>query len=293
VEILPRRESNAALAAGGAVGLVVAVAASALGARAGLAAAVGALAFALAWLGWMRRWLGRWWQARRSLDPQVRATLARDVVFYQRLDPARRALFERRVQWFLAEHTLTAPRGTTVDRATQALVAASAVILLFGRDDLELPRQMDIVVYEDAFDEQYAISHRGHLLGQVHGQGPVILSARALREGFRRSADGEHVGLHEFAHLLDLQGGHFDGVPSGMPWRAAGPWLAMVHREMERIERHQSLLRGYGAENEAEFFAVAVESFFERPAQLREQHAELYAALREFLGQDPAAAAAE
>ena len=43
----------------------------------------------------------------------------------------------------------------------------------------------------------------------------------------------------------------------------------------------------YGAQNPAEFFAVATESFFEKPGQLKERHPELYAELKEFYHQDP------
>ena len=37
-----------------------------------------------------------------------------------------------------------------------------------------------------------------------------------------------------------------------------------------------------------EFFAVATEAFFERPAEMRRRHAELYAVLARFYRQDPA-----
>jgi Mlc titration factor MtfA (ptsG expression regulator) len=48
-----------------------------------------------------------------------------------------------------------------------------------------------------------------------------------------------------------------------------------------------TLLDTYGATNPAEFFAVAVEAFFEQPYALRTQHPKLYAELQEFFRQDP------
>jgi Mlc titration factor MtfA (ptsG expression regulator) len=161
-------------------------------------------------------------------------------------------------------------------------------MLLFGREDLDLPAGIDIVVYPDAFDDEYQVKRKGEILGQAHAQGPVILSERALREGFARGADGQNVGVHEFAHMLDLEGARFDGTPAAMDGVAARAWAALAHREIARIARHRSILRQYGATNEAEFFAVASEAFFERPAALQEKHPELYQALREFYGQDPA-----
>ena len=48
------------------------------------------------------------------------------------------------------------------------------------------------------------------------------------------------------------------------------------------------VLDDYGAENPAEFFAVATEAFFERPVELRAKHPALYEELRAFYQQDPA-----
>ena len=52
----------------------------------------------------------------------------------------------------------------------------------------------------------------------VHGQGPILFSARSLKQGFRGEHDGHNVGYHEFAHVLDFDQGRADGVPGFMPW---------------------------------------------------------------------------
>ena len=44
---------------------------------------------------------------------------------------------------------------------------------------------------------------------------------------------------------------------------------------------------GYGATNHAEFFVVAVETFFERPAALQAEEPEVYEQLTELLRLDP------
>jgi Mlc titration factor MtfA (ptsG expression regulator) len=49
------------------------------------------------------------------------------------------------------------------------------------------------------------------------------------------------------------------------------------------------VLRRYGATNPVEFFAVATESFFEKPRQMKEKTPELYAELCRFYGSDPVA----
>jgi Mlc titration factor MtfA (ptsG expression regulator) len=65
-------------------------------------------------------------------------------------------------------------------------------------------------------------------------------------------------------------------------------------REFELLEVRvdsgvDTLLDPYAAEDEAEFFAVASEEFFERPAALRSAHLDLYCLLQEFYGVDPSA----
>jgi len=47
------------------------------------------------------------------------------------------------------------------------------------------------------------------------------------------------------------------------------------------------VLRHYGATNPAEFFAVATETFFEKPKQLSEKHPELYEELKDYYKLDP------
>jgi hypothetical protein len=218
-----------------------------------------------------------------------REVLEEYVDFYEDLErPEDRARFERDVRYFVEEHTITGPEGAPVDDEVKVLVGASAAILSFGKPEYVWGRVRDVIIYPDAYDEDYAISSAGEILGQVGSQGPIILSARALKQGFRAEHDGHNVGLHELAHVLDFGNGDADGVPTLMPWSAVRGWLHLVHDEVKKIEARDSVLRSYGATNEAEFFAVATEAFFERPTQLRDKHPELYAMLRDTYGQDPA-----
>ncbi|MGM0508748.1 MAG: zinc-dependent peptidase, partial [Fusobacteriota bacterium] len=48
-----------------------------------------------------------------------------------------------------------------------------------------------------------------------------------------------------------------------------------------------SVMDKYGATNPAEFFAVATETFFEKPDQLYKKHKELYNELQQYYKIDP------
>ena len=53
-------------------------------------------------------------------------------------------------------------------------------------------------------------------------------------------------------------------------------------------KRHgRSVMSKYGATNPAEFFAVATETFFEKPRQMKKRHPELYEELKDYYSLDP------
>jgi Mlc titration factor MtfA (ptsG expression regulator) len=238
-------------------------------------------------------WVRRRRVLRAPFPESHRAILIAEVDPYRRLGAAERKRFEDDVAIFLAEQTITGPRGEAIDEELRVLVAASAAVVVFGRPGFRYPTTRDVIVYEGSFDETYASGAGAgaggkSYLGMVHGSGPILFSARALRDGFRNPHDANNVGLHEFAHVLDFDAGQADGVPGFMPWKSVTPWLAMMHGETKRIRQHRSILRQYAATNEAEFFAVATEMFFEQPDRMKEKHPDLYALMTQAYGQDPA-----
>jgi Mlc titration factor MtfA (ptsG expression regulator) len=72
-----------------------------------------------------------------------------------------------------------------------------------------------------------------------------------------------------------------------MDTESAAPWAEFIAGEYERHDFAVSLLPDYAARNEAEFFAVASEMFFENPWPLQQSHPGLYAVLSSFYRQDP------
>jgi Mlc titration factor MtfA (ptsG expression regulator) len=118
------------------------------------------------------------------------------------------------------------------------------------------------------------------------------LSKTALERGFRDWQNGENVGIHEFAHVLDdADGGGIDGTPGpGLPPELRGAWTDVVRRELARVKRGAGILDPYAGTNEAELLAVAMETFFEQPDKLARHHPELYTLLTQALGQKPAVA---
>jgi MtfA peptidase len=206
---------------------------------------------------------------------------------FNRLPRDLRSRFEHDMALFLDEKLITGV-GIEVTEELRLLVGASAIVLSVGWPRHEWDALTEVLLYPDDFDRDYNFGG-AERVGEAHAWGTVILSAPALEESFDDPEDGYHVGLHEFAHLLDLQLGEFDGVPVGLGPARSREWAALVPEEMDRIRHGRSVLDEYGAESPAEFFAVSVETFFELPSDLHDEHGALYGILAAYFGQDPAA----
>ncbi len=216
--------------------------------------------------------------------------LAKHVNFYQRLNAEHKLKFEHKLAVFLSEVRLEGV-GLAVEALDRVLVASSAVIPIFGFENWRYKNLSTVLIYPDTFnkDFQFEGGERSILgmVGEGYMNGQMILSRSALLLGFSNAADKENTAIHEFVHLLDKSDGATDGIPDQlMRHEYIRPWLKMIHQEMQQIERGKSDINPYALTNEAEFFAVVSEYFFEKPEQLKLKHPELYRMLSETFLQD-------
>lgn len=220
-----------------------------------------------------------------------RALLRNHVAYYQKLDPAGRIKFEGMLEAFLSSVRIEGV-GITLEAIDTLLIASSAVIPIFGFDHWTYQNLGSVLLYPDTFNKDFEFEGgERNIMGMVgtgYMNGQMILSRSALRQGFSISADKENTAIHEFVHLLDKSDGATDGIPENlMPHQYIIPWVKMIHQEISKIEQGKSDINPYAITNEAEFFAVVSEYFFEKPAQFKEKHPELYQVLSETFLQDP------
>ena len=237
----------------------------------------------------LKQSLRRWRMARRAFPADWSRWLEQHIPFYRTLSGSARSRFERDVQFFVDEHAFEGVNGVEVTDALRLSVGAGAALLLHGRPDWELEGAQSFLFYPDRFDENYYGGDHADFDGMAHEQGPILLSAKAVKESWTTPEDGSNVVLHELAHLFDFKNTGADGIPSLMDPRSEEAWSALVRREMKRIRRRESMLRPYAATAPSEFFAVAVEVFFEQPQAMHEKHPELFEALTAFFNLDPRA----
>ena len=214
------------------------------------------------------------------------------MIFFRVLSPEERQRFRREIQVCLGEKRITGIK-LALDDTTRLLTAASAIIPVFGFPEWEWAQITEVLVYPDRFNKDFRFEgdiEGQHTLGMVgtgYMNGLMILSKPDLVGGFRNFGDKRHVGIHEFAHLVDKSDGTIDGLPGvGLDRAAIGPWIDLVRRKMAEMAEGDSDINPYGLTNEAEFFAVATEYFFERPGVMERKHPELYAAMARIFDQD-------
>lgn len=224
-----------------------------------------------------------------------REVLTERVAFYLSLTEHEKARFEKQVQIFLADTRITGVH-TQVDDTIRLLVAASALIPVFGFPNWEYRNLGEVLIVPDAWTlpkdpTKEVKSLEGTLLGSVQGfqnQHYMRLSKTSLEQGFRDGMDRQNVGIHEFAHMLDGADGVIDGLPKVvLPPELLQPWTVAMQREIKAIRTGKSEVNPYAATNEAEFFAVVTEYFFERPEKMQEHHPELHELLSRTFRQNP------
>lgn len=222
------------------------------------------------------------------------------VPLYNRLPEDLRVLLHKRIAHFIATVRFEGCGDLELTEEMIVTVAAQACLLVVHREGEPYPKLKVVYLYPSTFSSvQTRVSASGfvtegevHRLGESWDRGTVVLAWDSVAQGARSIGDAGNVTLHEFAHQLDHEDGPTDGAPA-LPSIAAYRSWARVFRENYADFLHlteegeKTVLDSYGATNPAEFFAVATETFFEKPRQLHRNRPELYEALRRYYGLDP------
>jgi Mlc titration factor MtfA (ptsG expression regulator) len=225
-----------------------------------------------------------------------------NVPYYNRLPPDDQIELQGHIQVFLAEKTFEGCGGLTITDEIKLTIAAQACILLLHRQTDYYPGLSSILVYPEA----YVAPHSRHLesgvivesnevrLGESWHRGSIVLSWEDVRHKAKDIRHQQNVVLHEFAHQIDISAGRGDATPVLLDRASFIEWARTLQNGYEKLcadvgAGRPTVLSEYGATDPAEFFAVATESFFENPLQLKKHHPELYNELKKFYQQDPAA----
>lgn len=240
----------------------------------------------------------------RPFPPEWEAFVRTNVAHYCVLNDAERAELRAMIQVFLAEKDWEGCGGLDLTDEIRITIAAQACLLLLGLPHNYYRNVESILIYPSTVvipEHQPGVFERVDrpveadvpILGQAFAQGPVILVWDAVKHGARYPEQGHNVVYHEFAHKLDMLDGSADGTPPLVDRAQLAAWVEVCSREFLRLrglaeKGHKTFLDAYAAKNEAEFFAVATEEFFDRPLDLQKNSPDLYRVLGDYYRQEPA-----
>ncbi|AIY41064.1 protein of unknown function DUF980 [Collimonas arenae] len=226
--------------------------------------------------------------------------LTKNIPIYSRMPSDLQLQLQQLMKQFLHQKKFYGCGGLEITDEMRVTIAGEACLLLLNRRTRVYPELRSILVYPAAFVAPRTdvaaggvVTHsKQGLLGESWGDGRVILAWDHVQQGARNFADGHNVVLHEFAHQLDSESGTTNGAPLLRNLSSYRSWAAVFTREFaalraDALQHNETLLDQYGATNPAEFFAVATETFFEMPAQMAEQHSELFEELKKYYRIDP------
>jgi hypothetical protein len=240
---------------------------------------------------------------RAPFPPLWEDIIRRNVAHYCMLEDAERTRLRALIQVFIAEKHWEGVGGLVLTDEIRVTISAQACLLLLGLPHNYYQNVESIIVYLSTvvppqrepgfFENAFApVELERPIIGQAFRYGPVIIIWDAALRGSRHPESGHNVIYHEFAHKLDMLDGAADGTPPLRDRAEYRDWVLTCSREYLRLKHsaekgRKSFLDAYAATNEAEFFAVATEQFFNQPRLMVEHAPDLYRVLKEYYRQNP------
>ncbi len=236
----------------------------------------------------------------RPFPPLWQTIIENNLPIYLRLSPAERRRLQGHIQVFLAEKQFIGCQGLQVTLEMKLTIAAVACLLLLNERGKYFPKLSSILIYPTTYfvtqtvaTSDYVVEEKREArLGESWVKDQLVLSWQQVQQDTRSWRDGHNVVLHEFAHQLDQEDGKAEGVPI-LPRKSDYPiWAKVMTEEYQQLcndvqKGKNTVINSYGATNPAEFFAVATETFFEKPQQLLKKHPALYELLQPYYRLDP------
>lgn len=234
--------------------------------------------------------------------PRSYKEIVQKIPFYNRLSRSDQLMMHYSILRFINEKEFIGVQGLKISDEMRVIISFYACLLLLRIKTPDCYSNLTtVLVYPYEF-----VSHHSRNVGGIsttqslalEGQSSsdtVVISWHSAKNEAYHIYD-QNVVLHEFAHELDFMSGEIDGVPP-MGQSRYRRWTEVMYGEYRKLQK-RSLKRGhlgkyaligeYAATDEAEFFAVTSERFFEAPQKLKKDFPELYAELESFYQMDTA-----
>ncbi|MDR1890342.1 MAG: zinc-dependent peptidase [Zoogloeaceae bacterium] len=244
---------------------------------------------------WFVRKLARKPDAERALaliPAELWAEVEAQLPFLDYLPAADRPRLRTLAVAFLAEKEFHGAHGFRLTDAIMLAIALQACLPILRQGLTAYRGWVGVVVYSGEFvvprsdmDEGGVVHEYGDVLaGEAWPDGPVLLS------WFDDAPAEMNAIIHEFAHKLDMaDGGSADGLPPLPTHMSARQWKTVFTTAYDAFcaqidADEETALDPYAAEDPAEFFAVATETFFVTPHALQAAFPAVYEQLSMLYG---------
>jgi len=226
--------------------------------------------------------------------PKSYITILQPIHPYQLLSPAQKEKIHFMILLFIDQKEFIGVKMTITDKV-KVIISFYASLMRLGFELGEKDNVSTVIVYPEYFivDESQTINgiHR-HNASVLEGQsthGTVIISWQNIEQNITARGK-ENVIIHEFAHELDFEDGIADGTPlledsNYQRWSDVFSKAFTTLKDLEDADMTSErlmFLGNYALTNEAEFFAVCSERFFEKPDTLKTYFPHVYQELKRF-----------
>lgn len=218
----------------------------------------------------------------RRLPAHYKQILYKNDKYFRELSPKLQRSFGSRMMKFLAGKNFEMRDGLILTSEMKILIASAAIRITFGLRKFEFDRFHTIIIFSDEF---YSNASQLFVKGETNATGVIVFSWNDLKFGTSIPDDSINLGYHEFAHALFIEY-LMDPYESSFKEHYRN-WLVYISNndQLEEV-RERQIFREYAATNEMEFFAVALENFFEKPDHFKRELPEVYTLMTEMLNQD-------
>ena len=253
---------------------------------------------AQAWIYFRRLYLKR--RIEKTPFPPELLRYLRRIPQYCLLDESLKKSLHRKILYFLATKEFRGVK-VSVTEEMKAVISfyACLMVLKIPQECYEVLQTILIypsdVLYEDLRSRGGIYRKEQVILeGQSAGDTVVIAWSDARKEAYHLCH--RNVVVHELAHVLDFEEGAMDGIPP-LERSRTDEWSRVLYRRFralrEKSRRNRewgdyALLGEYAGTDEAEFFAVVTELYFQRPWILTRHFPDLYREWKGFFGLDTA-----
>ncbi len=204
--------------------------------------------------------------------------------YFNQLSAKEKDVFIKRSYKLINSVKIIGRQGFELTSNMKFFVIAAYVQITFGFKYYNMPKFRTIIVYPNEY--QNKITGNMHY-GEVNPKGLIVLSWKRLLKGYEIKDDAINLGLHEMAHALMHTIMNSNDHESGLD-NYLKEIVKLSYVEIKKIRNNEnSYFRSYAGTNIYEFFAIAVESFFETPDELKSNLPKLYFYLVKLVKQDP------